>query len=216
VRDAHGEALQLAAADGVDDADVGDRGDDEVVECGDGVLQAAGAVGDLGDGRQQGEALPVAARVRAPAREQDGQHDHGRDDPDAVDVCVRSEVVMPDPAQRDEPERDRADRDDVARAAAEHRQQRRQHDDADDGLVRLHAGVDDRQQRRDRQARGERERAPARRPSTTVGRRGHAAIIRSTTATNPGIRARIPRYGASPSSGGESPHRSLRDLAGRR
>jgi hypothetical protein len=175
---AHGEALQLALAHRVDDADVGDRRHDEVVEPGDGVLERARPVGDLGDPRQHGEALAVARDLRAIAGREAREDADDRGDGDAVDPDAVPEVVAPDAAQHREQDRGAAHDGDVAGAAEQRRQQRRDDDEADDRRLRLGEDVDQRERARDRQAGRERQDAVAtsgRQPEPVRRWRRHAA-----------------------------------------
>jgi hypothetical protein len=172
-------ALQLAAVDRVDDAGVRERRHDAVVERVDGVLEAQRPVGDLRDRRQQREALAVATHARAVASREAREHADGADDADALDVRGRAEVVVPERAGRDERHGDRADRGDVARSGEQRREDRRQHDDADDRVGRGGPDVDDRQRRGDHQARRERENmAAGPGQPAPVRRRRHRAILR--------------------------------------
>jgi len=61
---------------------------------------------------------------------------------------------VPDRAQGHQRDGHHADDRDIARSADAHRQQRRQHDDADDSGAGLQAGVNDRQRSGDQEAGG--------------------------------------------------------------
>ena len=187
--DAHREALELAPADRVDDADVGGDRHDEVVEALDGVLEAARPVGDLGDGSEQREALAVAVDLRAPARGHDGERGHRGHDEDPLEVAEGA-GVPPERARQGERDRDGADDDDVARRADDAGDQRREQDDPDDRRRRHRDDVDDGERRRDRQSGSERQHAAAWQPAESRRRRRHLAIIRTAREPRSTFRAR--------------------------
>jgi hypothetical protein len=171
---AHRQATDLAAADRVDDAHVGDRRHEQLVERRHRRLEVARAVGDLADRRENGEALAVAVGALAVAG---GEHRDDRDrhaDRHPLDVDAVAEVVVPEAAQRDEHRRDRADDADVARVAVQAADERREHDEPDEDERRADRDVEHREQACDRQAGGQRERT-----SAACGRtdRWHEAII---------------------------------------
>ncbi len=168
---AYGQPAHLAAADGVDDADVGDARHDEVVECQHGVLQAARAVGDLGRGGQHGEALPVPGRARPVAG---GQHGDRRDrgaDGQPLEVAAGQEVVVPRTAQQHEEGGRDADGRHVAGISDQAADQRGEDDERHEDVRLTDRDVDRREQPDDRQADEQGDRSAA------VPGRGHEAII---------------------------------------
>jgi hypothetical protein len=130
------EALQLTLADGVDDACVRDRGNEQVVEACDRVRDAARAVGDLRECGERAEALAIASEARPPRRRDGCQDRATRDDEHPLQVWRCSEVFAPHRAGEDQHDRDDADDRNVARPAVQRTEQREQDADRDENVRR--------------------------------------------------------------------------------
>jgi len=128
----HRQTPDLARADGVDDADVGDRGHEQLVESLHRRREVPRAVGDLASRREHREALAVALCALAVARGDHGDGGDGDADREALGVDAFAEVVVPDAAQRDEQRRGRADRRDITRIAVQGADERGEDDEADE------------------------------------------------------------------------------------
>ena len=158
---AHRQAPHLAAADRIDDADVGDRRHEQVVQRRDRVLEAARAVGDLGGRGEHREASAVAGRAGAVARREHGDRRDRDADEDPLDVGPLAEVVVPDAAGCDGGDRDRPDERDVARLAEQRDDEWREHDESDEDDRRADRDVERCEHPRDRQSCEKRDRAAA-------------------------------------------------------
>jgi hypothetical protein len=156
------QPLDALVAQDVEDADVGQRGDDELPEPAHGLVdRPAGEVGDLRGAREDPEAVAVDAEPHPRARAEHGERRTDDHDEQPHRVRVRPPVVVPLPAQRARDDRDGGGDRRLSRRAEQRRDERPDHDGRGDDPAGAPVDVQRRQADDDRQPRDERPRVDA-------------------------------------------------------